>query len=143
MTGGHAEARGAIAAMENALRESGCGVENVDYISAHGTGTLNNDRLETLAVKRVFGSRRVPISSVKSSLGHAMGAASALEAAVCALAIDCDHIPPTLHLEEPDPDCDLDYVPKVARSQRVDVTMNNAYAFGGTNASLIMERFAA
>jgi 3-oxoacyl-[acyl-carrier-protein] synthase II len=144
MTGGHPEGDGAARAIEKALGESGIEPHQVSYISAHGTGTLTNDLLETQVVKRVFGKAayRIPISSVKSMLGHTMGAASAIEAVVCALAIDADHIPPTAHLDEADPQCDLDYVPHQARQHRVDVAMNNAYAFGGTNASLIMKKFA-
>jgi 3-oxoacyl-[acyl-carrier-protein] synthase II len=113
----------------------------VGYISAHGTGTPTNDLCETIAVKRVFkdDAYRIPISSIKSMIGHTMGAASAIEAAVCALAIFDDRIPPTMHLEDPDPECDLDYVPNEAREHRVRVAMNNAYAFGGNNSSLILK----
>ncbi len=145
MTAAHPEGDGAARAMRRALAESGLAPEDVDYISAHGTGTPTNDRLETIAVKRVFGdaARRVPISSVKSMLGHTMGAASAIEAAVCALAIATDRIPPTMNLVEPDPECDLDYVPNAARERRVGVAMNNAYAFGGNNASLILKKHEA
>jgi 3-oxoacyl-[acyl-carrier-protein] synthase II len=111
----------------------------VSYISAHGTGTPTNDRMETAAVERVFGAgTRTPISSIKSMLGHTMGAASAIEAAVCALAVAGDRIPPTINLEEPEGD--LDYVPNAAREHRVEVAMNNAYAFGGNNASLILRK---
>ncbi len=142
MTAAHPEGDGAARAMRRALAESGLEPEDVDYISAHGTGTPTNDRLETIAVKRVFGAAapRIPISSVKSMLGHTMGAASAIEAAVCALAVSADRIPPTMNLVEPDPECDLDYVPNVARARRVGVAMNNAYAFGGNNASLILKK---
>jgi 3-oxoacyl-[acyl-carrier-protein] synthase II len=142
MTAAHPEGDGAARAMRRALAESGLEPEDVDYISAHGTGTPTNDRLETIAVKRVFGegAGRVPMSSIKSMLGHTMGAASAIEAAVCALAIATDRIPPTMNLVEPDPECDLDYVPNAARERRVGVAMNNAYAFGGNNASLILRK---
>lgn len=142
MTAAHPEGDGAARAMRQALDESGTRPEDVSYISAHGTGTLTNDRLETIAVKRVFKeyAYRVPVSSVKSMLGHTMGAASAIEAAVCALAVRDDRIPPTMNLEEPDPECDLDYVPNRAREHRVDVAMNNAYAFGGNNASLVFRK---
>src|SRR5262249_33306810 len=114
----------------------------VSYISAHGTGTLTNDRLETVAVKRVFNGAayRIPISSIKSMLGHTMGAASAIEAGGCALAVFHDPIPPTIKLEDPDPECDLDYVPNLSRTHRVEVAMNNAYAFGGNNASTILRK---
>ena len=142
MTAAHPEGDGAARAMRRALEESGARPEEVSYISAHGTGTPTNDRLETIAVKRLFREHayRVPISSVKSMLGHAMGAASAIEAAVCALAVREDRIPPTVNLEEPDPECDLDYVPNRAREHRVTVAMNNAYAFGGNNASLVLRK---
>lgn len=143
MTGGHPEGNGAVRAMEQALRESGMAPEDVDYISAHGTGTKTNDLHETIAVKRVFkdAAYRIPISSIKSMLGHTMGAASAIEAMVCVLAISSRFIPPTINFEEPDPECDLDYVPNEAREHSVTVAMNNAYAFGGTNASLILKQY--
>ena len=128
--------------MRRALDESRMRPDEVSYVSAHGTGTPTNDRLETIAVTRLFKdyAYRVPVSSVKSMLGHTMGAASAIEAAVCALAIHEDRIPPTMNLEVPDPECDLDYVPNRAREHRVDVAMNNAYAFGGNNASLVLRK---
>ena len=142
MTAAHPEGDGAARAMNRALEESGMRPEDVSYVSAHGTGTPTNDRLETIAVKRLFGEHayRVPVSSVKSMLGHTMGAASAIEAAVCALAVHTDRIPPTINLEEPDPECDLDYVPNRAREHTVNVAMNNAYAFGGNNASLVLKK---
>jgi 3-oxoacyl-[acyl-carrier-protein] synthase II len=134
---------GAARAMIAALEESGVPPEGVSYISAHGTGTAVNDRVETAAVKRVFGEAapRVPVSSIKSMLGHTMGAASAIEAAACALAVFSDRIPPTINLIDPDPECDLDYVPNHAREHRVEVAMNNAYAFGGNNASVIFRKY--
>jgi len=142
MTAAHPEGDGAARAMRRALADAGAAPEEVSYISAHGTGTPTNDRLETLAVKRVFGdaARATPMSSIKSMIGHTMGAASAIEAAVCALAAAEDRIPPTMSLEEPEDD-DLDYVPNVARSLPVRLAMNNAYAFGGNNASLILRKF--
>jgi 3-oxoacyl-[acyl-carrier-protein] synthase II len=142
MTAAHPEGEGAVRAMSRALADAGVAPEEVSYISAHGTGTLTNDRLETIAVGRVFGAgTRVPISSVKSMLGHTMGAASAIEAAVCALAVANDEIPPTMGLE--DPEGDLDYVPNAARRHRVEVAMNNAYAFGGSNASTVFRKCGA
>lgn len=143
MTAAHPNGQGAVRAMEQALEQSSIGPEDVSYISAHGTGTLTNDRLETLAVKRLFrdAAYRIPISSIKSMLGHTMGAASAIEAAVCALACFHDRIPPTINSKEPDPECDLDYVPNCARDHQVRVAMNNAYAFGGNNASLVLRKF--
>jgi 3-oxoacyl-[acyl-carrier-protein] synthase II len=142
MTAAHPEGDGAERAMRQALADSETNPDDVSYISAHGTGTLTNDRLETIAVKRLFkdAAYRIPISSVKSMLGHTMGAASAIEAAVCALAIFNDRVPPTINLNDPDPECDLDYVPKFARELRVNVAMNNAYAFGGNNASVILKK---
>ncbi len=143
MTSGHPAADGAVRAMQMALASADVQPEDVSYISAHGTGTLVNDRLETLAIKRTFGSAayRIPISSIKSMLGHAMGAASAIEAAACALAVHTDCVPPTIGLEQPDPACDLDYVPNITRKHRVAVALNNAYAFGGNNSCLLLHKY--
>lgn len=140
MTAAHPEGDGAARAMTRALADAGIGPGDVSYISAHGTGTPTNDRLETLAVQRVFGAAaaRTPMSSIKSMIGHTMGAASAIEAAVCSLAVANGEIPPTMNLEEPDGD--LDYVPNKSRRHDVRVAMNNAYAFGGNNASVIFQR---
>jgi 3-oxoacyl-[acyl-carrier-protein] synthase II len=142
MTAAHPEGAGAERAMRHALADSCTNPEDVGYISAHGTGTPTNDRLETIAVKRLFKDEayRIPISSIKSMLGHTMGAASAIEAAVCALAVFSNRVPPTINLNEPDPECDLDYVANTARELPVNVAMNNAYAFGGNNASLILRK---
>jgi 3-oxoacyl-[acyl-carrier-protein] synthase II len=142
MTAAHPEGEGAMRAMARALADAAVQPDEVSYISAHGTGTPTNDRLEAIAVERLFGAgTRVPISSIKSMLGHTMGAASAIEAAVCALAVATDQIPPTMGLEEPEGD--LDYVPNAARCHRVEVAMNNAYAFGGNNASTIFRKCEA
>ena len=129
--------------MEKALHEASIKKEDVDYISAHGTGTLANDKTECAAIKKVFGSRykQIPISSIKSMLGHTMGAASALEAITCALVVKNDIIPPTINYETPDPECDIDCVPNQARYQTVNISMNNSYAFGGNNASLVLKKF--
>src|SRR5215471_5863245 len=145
MTASHPGGDGPSRAMERALKASAIRTDQVSYISAHGTGTPINDRLETIAVKRVFkdAAYSTPISSIKSMLGHTMGAASAIEAAVCGLAVASNVIPPTINLEDPDPECDLDYVPNSAREHRVDVAMNNAYAFGGNNASLVLRKCVA
>jgi 3-oxoacyl-[acyl-carrier-protein] synthase II len=139
MTSAQPDGSGACRAMRMALERSKLAPSQVDYISAHGTGTVTNDRLETLAVKQTFGKHAyaIPMSSVKSMLGHTMGAASAIEAGVCALAIAHGQIPPTMNWQEQDPDCDLDYVPNRARNHKVGVALNNAYAFGGNNSSLI------
>ena len=142
MTAAHPQGEGAVRAMRRALADAGVAPGEVSYISAHGTGTPTNDRLEAIAVARVFGDgARVPISSVKSMLGHTMGAASAIEAAVCALAVAGDEIPPTMGLEEPEGD--LDYVANASRRVAVEVAMNNAYAFGGNNASTIFRKVEA
>lgn len=143
MTGGHPEGRGLARAMQKAMAEAQLNPSEVQYISAHGTGTQSNDYLETLAVKKIFGARAssVPMSSIKSMLGHSMGAAAAIEAAVCVLAIDRGMVPATVNLDEADPDCDLDYVANQARELRINVAMNNASGFGGTHASVILKRF--
>jgi 3-oxoacyl-[acyl-carrier-protein] synthase II len=143
MTAAHPEGDGAARAMERALADAGARPEEVSYISAHGTGTPTNDRLEIVAVKRVFGAAapRIPMSSIKSMIGHTMGAASAIEAAVCALAVAEDRVPPTMNLEEPEDD--LDYVPNAMRELPVHLAMNNAYAFGGNNASVIFRKVEA
>jgi 3-oxoacyl-[acyl-carrier-protein] synthase II len=142
MTAAHPAGDGAARAMSAALASAGVAAADVSYVSAHGTGTPTNDKLETLAVRRVFGERaeRLPLSSIKSMIGHTMGAASAIEAGVCALAIRDGRVPPTIHYETPDPECALDVVPNEARRLDVEVAMNNAYAFGGNNASVIFRR---
>ena len=145
MTAAHPEGEGAMQAMQGALRSAGVTADDVDYISAHGTGTPTNDRVEAIALKRVFGDRapRVPMSSIKSMLGHTMGAASAIEAAACALALSRGVIPPTMNYEEPDPECEVDCVPNEARETKPRIALNNAYAFGGNNASLCLGRVEA
>ncbi|HEX4567799.1 MAG TPA: beta-ketoacyl-[acyl-carrier-protein] synthase family protein [Vicinamibacterales bacterium] len=133
---------GAVRAMRLAMGDAGVESGDIDYISAHGTGTAVNDRVESAAVRQTFGTRapNVPMSSIKSMLGHTMGAASAIESAACAMAVRYDALPPTINYETRDPECDLDYVPNVARKTGVRVAMNNAYAFGGNNASLIFRK---
>jgi 3-oxoacyl-[acyl-carrier-protein] synthase II len=127
--------------MSKALQEAGISIDDVDYISAHGTGTVANDRAECAAIKMVFGARysKIPVSSIKSMLGHTMGAASALEAIACALVIKNSIVPPTINFETPDPECDIDCVPNQARKHLVNVALNNSYAFGGNNASLVLK----
>jgi len=144
MTAPHPEGLGAVTAMHNALRESGLKLEEIDYISAHGTGTPANDKVETLAIKKVFGARayEIPMSSIKSMIGHTMGAASALEAVACAMAIQHRVIPPTINYRNPDPLCDLDYVPNEARNHPVTVALSNAFAFGGNCSTLILANHA-
>ncbi|MFL5733080.1 MAG: beta-ketoacyl-ACP synthase II [Chloroflexia bacterium] len=133
---------GAARTMQMALKKAGLRPDEVDYINAHGTGTPLNDKVETLAIKNVFGdaARKVVISSTKSMTGHMMGASGAFEAMVCALAIRDNRIPPTINLEVPDPECDLDYNPNEARSMKVDVAMSNSIGLGGHNSCLILRR---
>ena len=142
MTAAHPEGAGAAQAMTRALAGAGLDASAVSYVNAHGTGTPTNDRLETRALERVFGqrARNVPTSSVKSMIGHTMGAASAIEGLVCALAVSTDRVPPTINFEEPDPECAVDCVPNSAREMTVEVAMSNAYAFGGNNASVLFRK---
>jgi 3-oxoacyl-[acyl-carrier-protein] synthase II len=137
-----ASIEGLAQCMKKAIREAGISHKEVDYISAHGTGTLANDRNECAAIREVFGPdyQKVPVSSIKSMLGHAMGAASALEAITCSLAVKNDVVPPTINFETPDPECDIDCVPNRARKYRVDIALNNSYAFGGNNASVVFKK---
>ena len=142
MTAAHPQGDGAVRAMAMAMRDSGVSAGEIDYVSAHGTGTATNDRVESLALTTLFGerARTLPMSSIKSMIGHTMGAASAIEAAVCALALSSGWVPPTINFEEPDPECEIDCVPNVARRIDPAVVLNNAYAFGGNNASLCLAR---
>jgi 3-oxoacyl-[acyl-carrier-protein] synthase II len=130
-------------AMRLALADAGVSLEEVDYINAHGTSTPLNDAIETTAIKRLFGDRayKIPISSTKSMIGHALGAAGALEAVACIKAINDGIIHPTINYQIPDPACDLDYVPNQARKQDVCVVLSNAFGFGGQNACLVFRRF--
>jgi 3-oxoacyl-[acyl-carrier-protein] synthase II len=134
---------GAARAMQLALRQAILQPDEIDYLNAHGTSTPINDRLETLALKRVFGEYAydLPISSTKSMTGHLLGAAGAVEAAICVLALQKQVIPPTANYETPDPDCDLDYVPNVARPARLEAIMTNSLGFGGHNSSLILRTY--
>jgi 3-oxoacyl-[acyl-carrier-protein] synthase II len=136
---------GAARAMRAALRKAHLEPEDVDYVNAHGTSTPLGDRAETLAIKQALGERaaQIPISATKSMSGHLLGAAGALEAAACVLAISRDIVPPTINLETPDPDCDLDYVPNVARPAHIDIALSNSFGFGGHNACLALGRVAA
>ena len=136
---------GAARAMQQALDKAGLAPQDIDYICAHGTSTPLNDAAETTAIKAVFGevAYRIPISSPKSMVGHAFGAAGAISALAAVLAIRDNLIPPTINLETPDPECDLDYVPNIARETRVDTVMANAFGFGGQNAVAIFRRYAA
>jgi 3-oxoacyl-[acyl-carrier-protein] synthase II len=136
------EGRGAARAMSMALADAALNVDQVQYVNAHGTSTPLGDKAETAAVKRVFGGHagRLAISSTKSQLGHTLGASGGIELVVCALTIARGAIAPTINLENPDPDCDLDYTPNVARDAKVGVAMSNSFGFGGHNASLVLGR---
>lgn len=139
----HENGRGAIAAMRGAIEMAGFTIHDIDYISSHGTGTEENDKIETLAIRTLFGdiARQVPISSVKSMLGHLIAAAGAVELITCVLAIRDGIIPPTANYREPDPNCDLDYVPNEARRAPLRNVMSNSFGFGGQNDTLVIARY--
>jgi len=134
---------GAVRCMRMAIKDAGLKFEEMDYINAHGTSTPLNDLTETIAIKTVFGdyAKKIPISATKSMTGHLLGAAGSTEAIFTILAIRDGLMPPTLNYEEPDPECDLDYVPNVARRKPLKVAMSNAFGFGGTNATLVFRKF--
>jgi len=139
------EGEGAARCMRMALRKAGIQPEEVSYINAHGTSTIQGDICESQAIKTVFGNsaRKLPVSSTKGATGHMLGAAGAVELAVCAKAIETGIIPPTINYEEPDPECDLDYVPNTAREMPVQVAINNSFGFGGHNASIVLRKYTA
>ncbi|QKZ16804.1 beta-ketoacyl-[acyl-carrier-protein] synthase family protein [Streptomyces chartreusis] len=140
MTGLRPDGREMAEAITAALGQARLRPDDIDYVNAHGSGTRQNDRHETAAVKRSLGAHAfdVPVSSIKSMIGHSLGAIGAIEIAACALAIEHDVIPPTANLEEPDPDCDLDYVPKTAREQRTDVVLTVGSGFGGFQSAMVL-----
>jgi 3-oxoacyl-[acyl-carrier-protein] synthase II len=134
---------GAVRVMTNAIKDAGIQPHDVDYINAHGTSTHYNDKLETMAIKKVFGDSAysVPVSSTKSMMGHLLGAAGGVEAGISALALRDQIVPPTANYEKPDPECDLDYVPNAARRASMRYALSNSFGFGGTNAALLMKRY--
>ena len=137
------DGEGAMIAMRNALRDAAINPDAVDYLNAHATSTMLGDRAETVAIKRAFGehAKKLAVSSTKSMTGHLLGAAGVVEALLSVLAIRDQVAPPTINLDNPDPECDLDYVPHTARQARVDVALSNSFGFGGTNGTLIFRRF--
>ncbi|MDQ3439836.1 MAG: beta-ketoacyl-ACP synthase II, partial [Planctomycetota bacterium] len=139
------DGRGAIVAMQVAMEDAGITPADVHYINAHGTGTKENDGNETTAIKSVFGdhAKNVPVSSIKSMMGHLIAAAGAVEMICCVLAIRDNVLPPTTNYETRDPECDLDYVPNIARSAQVNVAVSNSFGFGGQNDTIIVKRFVA
>jgi len=143
MTAPDPEGDGAIRCMKASIKDAGLKPEDVDYINAHGTSTVYNDRTETIAIKKVFGeyAKKVAISSTKSVTGHLLGAAGGVESIACALAIQNSIVPPTINLESPDPECDLDYVPNKPREMQVNTALSNSLGFGGHNATLAFKKF--
>jgi len=137
------DGEGAVRAMRMALRKAGLAPTDIDYVNAHGTSTPLNDRVETMAIKTVFGdyAYRVPISSTKSMIGHLLGAAGAVEGLVCIKAIETGVVPPTINYTTPDPECDLDYVPNEARQIKVSAALSNSFGFGGHNSVLVFQEF--
>ena len=140
----HEDGRGGFAAMSTAIADAGMTPQDIHYISAHGTGTKENDKIETLAINRVFGdhAKNVPVSSVKSMMGHLIAAAGACELITCILAIRDNVLPPTINYEHPDPDCDLDYVPNKKRETPVRTCLSNSFGFGGQNDTLVVTEFS-
>lgn len=136
---------GAVQAMRAAIRDAGLQPENVDYINAHGTSTLLNDKGETAAIKTLLGERAydVPVSSTKSMHGHLLGASGSLEAMICLKAVQEGVLPPTINYEQPDPACDLDYVPNTARDAAIQIVLSNSFGLGGHNASLVFGKVPA
>jgi len=143
MTAPDPEGDGALRAMKEALRDGEIDPGDVDYINAHGTATLANDLAETKAIKNLFGAqaKNIPVSSIKSMVGHCLGAAGAVEAVATALSVQENLVPPTIHYQTPDPECDLDYVPNQSRSKPVRIALSNSFAFGGNNTALVLGKW--
>ena len=145
VTAPHPQGRGAVQSMRAALKDSGLQPEEIDYINAHGTSTKLNDGIETLAIKKVFGdhARKLAISSTKSLIGHLLAASGAPEFAFTVLTVARDEIHPTLNLTHPDPKCDLNYVPRQGRSQKVRAALSNSFGFGGQNGSILVKKYVS
>jgi 3-oxoacyl-[acyl-carrier-protein] synthase II len=143
MVAPHPEGAGAYLAMKNALRNAGIAAEEVDVISAHATSTLAGDRAETLAIKKMFGEHayKIPVTANKSMLGHMFGAAGGVEAIALVKTLNEGIIPATINLEQADPECDLDYVPNIARKAKLTIGLSNSFGFGGHNAVIVLKRF--
>jgi 3-oxoacyl-[acyl-carrier-protein] synthase II len=143
ITDTHPEGRGATRCIKLAIQDAGLNLDQIHYVNAHGTSTSVNDKVETLAIKNVFGEQayQLPVSSTKSMMGHLIAAAGATELIICLLAIRDNVLPPTINYEHPDPECDLDYIPNVAREAKCDAALSNSFGFGGQNVSLIVSRF--
>jgi len=137
------DGEGAARSMQQAIQCAGISLEDIGYINAHGTSTAMNDKAETIAIKSVFGeyAYKLAVSSTKSMLGHMMGASGAIEAIICALALQDSYIPPTMNYTTPDPDCDLDYIPNQGRKAEINYAMTNSFGFGGHNATLVLKKF--
>ncbi len=143
ITDTHPEGRGAVSCINMALRDAGLNPDDIHYINAHGTSTEVNDKVETMAIKHAFGANayKIPVSSIKSMMGHLIAAAGSVEAITCLLTINRSVIPPTMNYATPDPECDLDYVPNAARDAKVDNALSNSFGFGGQNISLVFSRY--
>lgn len=139
----HPEGRGAVSCMQMAVKDAGLNLDQIRYINAHGTSTEVNDRVETMAIKKAFGadSAKIPVSSIKSMMGHLIAAAGSVEAITCLLTIRDGVLPPTINYHTPDPNCDLDYIPNAAREQAVEHALSNSFGFGGQNVSLVFSAY--
>jgi 3-oxoacyl-[acyl-carrier-protein] synthase II len=143
MSAPHPTGAAAARAMDLALKDAGLRPQEIEYINAHGSSTPLNDKTETMAIKQVFGelAPRIPVSGTKALYGHALGASGAIEAAIGALSLTYDYLPPTVNYEIPDPECDLDYMPNTGRAARVRYLLSNSFGFGGINACLVLGRY--